>query len=228
MLHCNLTHMRRPRFDSGSWCKQAQSSNEKASHTRNTDRDKTMRTLKNMFTWTLAWLAAAGLAFALAFAAPNEASVMGRMPSFMAQTLSRQTMVIPDGLSSERTLALINFHKGQRPAIDSWINGLGLKNDPAITWLRIRVLNDPGTSDARIEVEDRLLAHYVAPAERARLLPVFTDTDAFMRTAGLPNADQVYAVVINRHGDILARVEGQYDPDKADALRETLLQGNPF
>ncbi|RYX96620.1 MAG: hypothetical protein EOO28_06825 [Comamonadaceae bacterium] len=187
-----------------------------------------MSTLKNLFSWTLAWLAAAGLAFALAFAAPNEASVMGRMPSFMAQTLSRQNMVIPDGLSAERTLALINFRKGQRQDIQGWIDGMGLKDSAQITWLRMPVLNDPGTSNGRVEVEDKLLAHYLAPAERARLLPVFTDADSFRRAAGLTNSDQVYAVVINRHGDILARVEGQYDPDKADALRETLLHGSSF
>jgi hypothetical protein len=32
----------------------------------------------------------------------------------------------------------------------------------------------------------------------------------------------VYAVVVNRQGDVLARVEGQFDPCKAQALRETL------
>lgn len=187
-----------------------------------------MSTLKNIFTWTLAWLAAAALAFALAFAAPNEASVMGRMPSFMAQNLALKTIAVPDGLASNRTLALINFRKGQRSAIDSWIDGLQLRDNNSIAWFRMPILNDPGTSSGRDEVQSKLRAYYKAPAERARLVPVFTDPESFMRTAGLASSDQVYAVVINRHGDILARVEGQYDANKAEALRETLLQTDSF
>ncbi|RZJ17800.1 MAG: hypothetical protein EOO54_15985 [Haliea sp.] len=187
-----------------------------------------MSTLKNTLAWCLAWLAAAGVAFALAFAAPNEASVMGRMPSFTAQTLARQAVVVPEGLSAERTLALINFRKGQRPDIEDWIQGLGLKDDAAISWLRMPVLNDPGTSTARDAAERRLMAHYQGAADRARLLPVFTDTDRFMRSAGLSSNDKVYAVVINRHGDILARAEGRYDDAKAQALRETLQQTDSF
>ncbi|MDO9403736.1 MAG: hypothetical protein Q7T87_06885 [Polaromonas sp.] len=187
-----------------------------------------MSTLKNTLTWSLAWLAAVGVAFALAFASPNEASVMGRMPPFMAQTLNRQPLAVPDGLAAERTLALINFRKGQRPDIESWVQGLGLQRDTGIAWLRMPVLKDPGTASGRNAVETKLLAHYQVPAERARLVPVFTDTDSFMRSAGLTRSDRVYAVVINRHGDILARVEGEYDADKADALRETLLQTDSF
>ena len=57
-----------------------------------------------------------------------------------------------------------------------------------------------------------------------RLVPVFTDRDQFIRSAGLAGTDQVYAVVINREGDVLARAGGEFDADKASSLRETLRQ----
>ena len=85
------------------------------------------------------------------------------------------------------------------------------------------VLNDPGSSVARSVIETKLLRHYTADAERARLLPVFTDRDQFVRSVGLRGTDQVYAVVINRQGEVLARAEGAFDADKALNLRETLL-----
>ena len=173
-------------------------------------------------TYAAAWLVAAVLALALAVAAPSDSSVMGQMPAFISQTLMRQPISLPADLTSDRTLALITFRKDQSAQADSWINGLDLKNDPSITWLRIPVLNDPGTATGRSAIESRLLKHYPAETERANLVPVFTDRADFVRAAGLVTTDQSYAVVLNRRGEVLARVEGQFDAEKARTLRETL------
>lgn len=180
--------------------------------------------MKSNASYLGAWLAAVGLAFAFAFAAPNDSSVMGRLPAFMAQTLLRQPVNVPDGLPSDRTLALITFQRGQHAQVESWIEGLNLRNDPSITWVRMPVVNDPGTLTGRSAVENKLLKHYPADTERAKLVPVFTDRASFVRSAGLNSIDQVYAVVVNRQGEVLARVEGQFDADKAQTLRETLRQ----
>jgi hypothetical protein len=180
--------------------------------------------MKSNVSYLGAWLLAVSLAFGLAIASPNDSSVMGRLPDFMAQTLLRQPVAVPQGLPSDRTLALITFQRGQHAQVESWIQGLNLRNDPSITWMRMPVVNDPGTPVGRSAVENRLLKHYPADTERANLVPVFTDRASFVRSAGLGSTDQVYAVVVNREGEVLARVEGQFDADKAQTLRETLRQ----
>lgn len=180
--------------------------------------------MKTTLTSTLAWLLAVATALALAWAAPNENSVMGRLPAFMARTLDRQAVRVPEGLPAERTLALIAFKGTQKAHIEGWIQGLNLKDDPSISWFRMPVLNDPGNAAGRSDIETRLLRKYPADAERARMVPVFTDRDQFVRSAGLRGTDQVYAVVVNRQGDVLARAEGMFDADKAQSLRETLKQ----
>ncbi len=179
--------------------------------------------MKSTLSSVFVWLAAVLIAFALAFASPNEASVMGRLPDLMARTLQQKPVSIPDGMPSDRTLALITFQRGQRARVEGWINGLNLKNDPSISWLRMPVINDPGTPTARNDHENRFLAHYPIESERANVVPVFTDSARFVRSAGLGTTDQVYAVVVNRRGDVLARVEGDFDSDKAATLRETLM-----
>ena len=180
--------------------------------------------MKTTWTGSLAWLLAVSGALALALAAPSDTGVMGQLPAFMARTLDQRAVVVPAGLPAERTLALITFHSNQRAHIDGWILGLNLQADPSIAWLRMPVLNDPGNTAARSVIENKLLRHYPADAERARLMPVFTDRERFVRSAGLRGTDEVYAVVINRQGEVLARAEGAFDADKADKLRETLQQ----
>lgn len=178
--------------------------------------------MKTTWTASLAWLLAVSAALALALATPDDARVMGHLPSFLAHTLDRQAMAVPDGLPAERTLALITFRGSQRAHVDSWIRGLNLHADPSIAWLRMPVLNDPGSSAARSAIENKFLRTYPADAERAKLLPVFTDRERFVHAAGLRGTDEVYAVVVNRQGEVLARAEGAFDADKADKLRETL------
>jgi hypothetical protein len=176
----------------------------------------------NPWAYALVWAAAAALAVVFALASPTESRVMGHFPVFMSRTLTNQPVLAPGGLPADRTLALITFHRGQRAQADSWIQGLNLNNDSSITWLRMPVFNDPGTPLGRNAAENRLLQHYPAPDERSRLVPVFTDRADFVRSAGLTGIEQSSVVIVNRHGEVLARVEGQYDAVKAQTLRETL------
>ena len=50
------------------------------------------------------------------------------------------------------------------------------------------VLNDMGAT-ARNDVESRLLKRYPSEIDRSRLVPVFTDREAFLRAAGLNGVD---------------------------------------
>lgn len=178
--------------------------------------------LKSMSSYVALWLVAVVTAFALAVASPNEARVMGHLPTFMSQTLMREPVTVPGGLPSDRTLALITFQRDQRAQADSWITGLNLNSDASISWMRMPVLSDPGTAGGRDAVENRLMQNYPDAGQRAKLVPVFTDRADFVRAVGLGGVQNSYAVVINRQGDVLARVEGKFDADKARLLRETL------
>lgn len=180
------------------------------------------RNRKGIAQYILWWLSAAAIALVCAAAGPNDSSIMGHMPAFMARTLTQKAVSSPSGLPADRTLALVTFNRTQREQAESWIEGLHLKEDASPGWMRMLVINDPGNAMAREETETRLLQRYPLDDERARMLPVFTDRDNFVRSAGLRNMEQSYALVVNRRGEVLARVEGRFDAAKAQSLRETL------
>lgn len=173
-----------------------------------------------LWTPTLAWLAAATGALLLAVAAPSETSLMGRLPRLAAERLGA-----PRGLPAERVLALVGFDRSHRAEINSWIEGLRLREDAAIPWVKMPVLRDPGDEPARLALEGRIRATHDLPPQR--LVPVFTDLDHFIRAAGLSGREHASVLVLDRDGQVLARAEGQYDPVRATALRETLMEGAP-
>jgi hypothetical protein len=72
-------------------------------------------------------------------------------------------------------------------------------------------------------MERRLLAKHPHAADRARLVPVFTNREAFARAAGMSGTEHAAVLVLDRDGHVLARAEGPFDESRAAALRETLF-----
>jgi hypothetical protein len=182
---------------------------------------------RTIWTPTLAWLGAAAGALVLALATPGESNLLGRLPTLTAKRLDQQAIVLPDGLPAERTLALVAFQSSQRAEVHSWIQGLRLDSDPTIPWFKMPVFHDPGNERARDDIQSQMLARHPASRDPSRLIPVFTDRQAFIRAAGLTGTEHAWVLVLDREGKVLARAEGPYDEGKAQALRETLLaRGN--
>lgn len=179
--------------------------------------------MKTLWIQVVAWLAAVTAALLLAFATPNESTLMGRLPALNAKRLNQQPIALPKDLPATRTLALVAFQRGHRGEIESWIKGLQLRENDSIAWLKMPVLDDPGSESARSDIESGMRARHSAEADRARLVPVFTNRDAFIRAAGMTGSDHAWVLVIGRDGQVLARVEGEYTEEKGDALRRTLL-----
>jgi hypothetical protein len=175
------------------------------------------------WTPTFAWLAAVSAALLFAFAGPNETSLMGHLPAISAKRLDQQPVMLPAQLPAERSLALVAYTRHQREEIQSWIRGLQLEDDASIPWFRLSVINDPGSESARSSVERQLLERHPREMDRSRLVPVFTNREAFARAAGVSGTEHAAVLVVNRDGKVLARAEGPYDDEKAQALRETLL-----
>jgi hypothetical protein len=184
-----------------------------------------MEAMMNRTIWTptFLWIGAAALALAFAVAAPDETNVMGRLPTIAAKRLDQQPVVLPGQLPAERTLALVAYTRHQREEVQSWIAGMQLASEPSIAWFRLSVINDPGSEVARSEMEKKMLERHPEASDRSRLVPVFTNREAFARMAGMSGTDHAAVLVLDRDGHVLARAEGPFDADKAQALRETLL-----
>ena len=121
----------------------------------------------------------------------------------------------------ERLVLIVTFSREHRAAAESWIRGLKLDN-PAVAWVRMPVIDDPGVPAMRLQAEGRILARYASASERENLLPLVTNRALFVDATGLPDTRQAHVLVINRSGEVLARVAGAYDEEKAAIVRGTV------
>lgn len=173
---------------------------------------------------TAGWMGAVAAALSLAFAAPTDSSVMGKLPFTLAKRADRQSVALPADLPAHRTLVIVTFSREQRPDAEGWIQGLGLRESEHIQWVRMPVVDVPADASGLGAAEERLFSHYDSHPDRRSVLAVFTDREAFLRRTGLTTHDRVHVLVLNRDGDVLARSAGPYAESRAMALRETLLE----
>jgi hypothetical protein len=182
--------------------------------------------IRKVWTPVLGWVAAIGAAFALAIAAPSESSLLGKLPILQGKRLHDSTPVtLPQAFTSDRTIAIVVFKKSQQDEAQRWVDGMGLEQDASIAWVRLPVFKD-GDETVRRTKEEQLLARYPSTVDRSRMVAVFTDKEALVRAAGLETTDHASVLVLDRQGNVLAKAQGEFDPAKAQALRQTVVAQN--
>jgi hypothetical protein len=167
------------------------------------------------------WFGAASVAVGLVLVAPDERGLMGQLPTLAAKARDQRSLVLPQELPAERTLALLVFKREQKDEVLSWIDGMGLRHDPTIPWLKMRVV-PAEAGPVAVTMDSSAHSAKTAGLRPDRLLSVATDTGRLVQAMGLSNIEHAQVVVLGRDGQVLAKAQGAFDQDKAKALLETL------
>jgi len=142
---------------------------------------------------------------------------IGQMPTIQAKTLADRTVTLPQDLPGEKTLAIIAFGKDQQPNIDTWVQGLNLKNSTE-AWVELPVIN-PGITFVRNFIDGGMRMNVRDEVMRNRIITLYTDRVLFLKSMGLPQkTESIFVVIVTRQGKVLASVEGDYSEEKAAVL----------
>lgn len=145
---------------------------------------------------------------------------LNALPTIHAEDLNGQAYTLPQDLPSEKTLLLIAFKREQQKDVDTWIDGLNLK-ESSIPWLELPVLEDYG-SWFKWFVDNGMRKGIKSEFDRSKVVTVYTDKSAFNTALGIETEETIYAAIIDQKGQILHREAGRFDPSKADKLLQKL------
>lgn len=163
---------------------------------------------------------------ALALAATVTGSTVlasGRLPETASSDLNGQEVMLPRDLPGDPTLALVGFIQDHQFEIDTWIDGLKLK-DGRIAWIELPVIRNYGAI-FRWYVDNGMRSGISGQAARARVVTLYQDPVAFQRAVGLPDGERAYAVVLDRTGRVRAVAAGSFTPQKAEGILAALGGG---
>ena len=83
------------------------------------------------------------------------------------------------------------------------------------------LINDPGMF-MRWFINTGMRRGIPSKEVRSHVWTVYTDKKAFMQTCGMPSEKVIYAMVVDRHGKILATESGNYSQPAAARLTRML------
>lgn len=137
------------------------------------------------------------------------------LPETATQSLDDKPLLLPRDLTGDRTLLLVAFERDQRPALTTWVNGLHLATNK-IAWMEVVVVG-PQNAFVHAMIVRGMRRESEDSALRDKLLPIFSDQEAFAKAMGL-SVKSPYAVLVDRRGAVIAVSKGEYSQAKAEAL----------
>lgn len=144
-----------------------------------------------------------------------------RWPSFDAETVSGRTVKLPDLLAAPRTVVLVAYAEEQQQDVDRWMFGLAVRAR-AVPWLQVPVLGKTNPFFQSL-ILTGLRRGLPDKADRDRVAVTFVEGDVFRRSMGLGGEGRVmHALVVERSGAVLMRLDGPYTPEKGAELLAVL------
>ncbi|MCF4098720.1 hypothetical protein [Maritalea mediterranea] len=169
-----------------------------------------MRTLSLTFAALLSLFITANTALAQQF------------PNISAKDLNGRSVNLPADFNANRSLLFIAFEQEQQAQVNTWLPfAQQLENAGQAKFYELPVL----PSALRLiggAIENGMRSGIPSQATRAKTLTLYTNVTRFRKNLGLGGKNQIYAVVIDRQGRVLAVQSGAYSSAKANQIRAAL------
>ena len=169
-----------------------------------------------------------GLSFAEDRSFPSEQALRpldGNFPRLSASSLEGKTMRLPEDFAGDRNLLLIAFQREQQQNVDTWLHEMK------------RFELSPGFQYYELPTIDRLNPLYrwfinrgmrrgiPDRNARSRTITLYLDKLSFRKALGLPDERRIYAVLVDRSGQVVWRAEGDFDEARAASLQKAIERG---
>jgi ATP10 protein len=151
-----------------------------------------------------------------------------QFPVVTGSNLLRQKLQLPADLQGEINLLLIPFYQWHQALVDSWAP-LAAELEMNITGFRFYELPVIQRMNpfAQTFINEGMRAGIPNQSTRQRTITLYLDKVTFRNDLELPSEDTIYALLVDRHGNVLWKIEGAFSPEKGKALLATLQQLHP-
>ncbi|MBV9671119.1 MAG: hypothetical protein JOZ43_09200 [Acidobacteriales bacterium] len=144
---------------------------------------------------------------------------MRRFPELKASNLEGRRLSLPQDFEGERNLVFIAFAREQQKDVDTW-----LREMPRFTSLdsSLRYYELPTISRlnafSRWFIDNGMRRGIPDRNARARTITLYIDKQPFESALQIQTEKTIYALLLDRKGNVLWRTEGDFDETKAQEL----------
>jgi hypothetical protein len=153
----------------------------------------------------------------------GDTASLGKFPVLKSETLEKQAVQLPQDFQGERNLLFIAFERGQQKDIDTWLAQMKRYADLDKGFCYYEI--------PTIESMNRLMRWFINTGMRSgipdkkareRTITLYIDKEPFKKSLQIPDEKKIYAMVVDRSGNVLWRATGPYDEANGKRLQEFL------
>jgi hypothetical protein len=149
-------------------------------------------------------------------------------PKVSGSNLDRVHFSLPQDFEGELNLLLIPFQQWQQRVVDTWIPAAQAleARHTGVRYYELPTIRRMGPL-RRTFINEGMRAGIPDPVARERTITLYLDKTSFRQALELEDEDTVYALLVDRDGQVLWRSSGEYTPAKGVALEQILVAQVP-
>jgi hypothetical protein len=144
-------------------------------------------------------------------------------PPMKASNLNGEQLQLPGAFQGKLTLALIAFQREQQKNVDTWLAQLPKirQAHPELAYYELPTISrlNPLT---RWIIDTGMRGGIPDKQQRARTITLYIDKKPFRDALQLPSEDTIYALLLNKAGEVVWRAEGDYNDASGKSLEQFL------
>jgi len=148
---------------------------------------------------------------------------MGKFPALNSETLEKQAVRLPQDFRGERNLLLIAFKREQQKDIDTWLMQMKRYEDidKGFRYYEIPTI-ERMNGFMRWFIDNGMRRGIPDVKARERTITLYIDKEPFKKSLQIADENQIYAMVVDRPGNVLWYATGPYDDANGKSLQEFL------
>ncbi len=141
-------------------------------------------------------------------------------PKITSENLNKEKVTLPDDYNGRPLLVLIAYKQKQQTNVNTWLDRMD-EIDSAIP--DVRVIETPTISSGKWGwmagfIDGGMRSGIPSTEARARTITLYTDVSLFNQALMIDSTDTIYAVLLDRDGEVIEMVEGDFSPAKLNDL----------
>jgi hypothetical protein len=142
-----------------------------------------------------------------------------QFPAVTGSNLQRRKLELPGELEGDLNLVLIAFQQWQQSQVDTWMPFARQleKDHPGFRTYELPTIQQLNPL-ARTFINEGMRAGIPDPTTRERTITLYLDKNAFRKALQLSSEENIYALLLNREGQVLWRAEGAYSRERGESL----------
>ena len=148
-----------------------------------------------------------------------------KFPEVKGSNLEKKKYKIPQDLEGKVNIITVAFQQWQQGLVNTWVPFLEelKQSHPEVYFYEFPTINKR-YKGMRFMIDGGMRMGIPDKNIRSRTITLYLDKKKYMQDLEIENDEDIVTFVLNQNGEINIRIDGPYEPEKADKIKEKVKE----